>query len=468
MPEAAVVASLSPQRLNQMLSVAAPQHPKMQAEIQSLGAPVAMLAPAVGTSFDGPRPTARSGEAWDHETVVRALRDVGSEVAGSGQGEGTVLTVRNLEPSVAQAALTEIALEKGWAQETAEGQVQWVQFDQVDAGWIESVLQRIKAFFTGRAERPPLPEAPDPLPATCKMAVVGDWGTSLYGAPRFTQWASQVADWDAVVHLGDTYYAGTSREIMRRLSRPWPVPQSPGTATLSRFLNGNHEMYSGGQAYFSLLSDFKQAHPQASSGFAMQNDHWLVVGLDTSWHGFRVEPAMRNGHLDSDQIEWLKRLMAQAGNRRVILMSHHPPFHFTGSENAELTSDLQWLWDLNKVAIWYWGHEHFGAQYNPAPYGFSGRCLGHGGLPEHREPVVRNAAVSQPIHGTACTWRLVSTPVGGQSVQAWVLDGPNPLVVPGPGADDYAPHGWAVLTLDGPNLVEDWYLADGAVRLLQP
>jgi hypothetical protein len=82
--------------------------------------------------------------------------------------------------------------------------------------------------------------------------------------------------------------------------------------------------------------------------------------------------------------------------------------------------------------------------------------------------VVRNAAVSQPIHGTACTWRLVRTPVKGQSVQAWVLDGPNPLVVQGSGAEDYAPHGWAVLTLDGPSLVEEWYLADGAVRLFQP
>ena len=467
MPENAVVGSLSLQRLQAMLEVAAPVHPKMRAEIEAMGVPAAAVLPEDGTTtFVGPRTTARSAESWDPETVVRALREVSREVEFSKLGEGSLVTVRNLEPSLAQAALTEIALERGWAKEAADGRVEWVQFGALDPGWIEAVLQRIKALFTGRAHRPRLPATPDRLPSACKLLVVGDWGTGLYGAPEFTKWASPTQTWDAVVHLGDTYYAGTDNEVKKRLKANWPQIQSPTSATLSRFLNGNHEMYSGGRAYFSFIVGFQQQHPQTSSCFALQNDDWLIVGLDTSWHGFKVEPAMQSGHLDDDQIGWLTKLVQDCGDRHLILMSHHQPFHFTGSENAELTIDLQPLWDTQKVRIWYWGHEHFAVRYAKNKYGFEGRCLGHGGIPEARRAAIRNSPQSKPIPGTQCSWKGLTTNVGAQPVQSWVLDGPNPLVAADP--DDFSPHGWAVLRLDGPNLVEDWYLADGAVLLPLP
>lgn len=470
MPEFSIVGNLSPARLQALLDVATPHHPQLQAALAELEDPQVTLAPEpVNTIFEGPRDTARSGDAWDTDTLVRALRDVGTEVAQSPHGETALVTAHNLEPSLAQAALTEVALERGWAQETADGQIEWVQFSAVDAGWLGSVLQRIKAQFTGRADRPPLPEHPETLPNPCRLALVGDWGTALYGAPKFTQWAIQTGGLNAVVHLGDTYYAGTKKEVEKRLSKPWPIQSSPTEPTLSRFLNGNHEMYSGGKPYFSFIKDFKQLHPQTSSCFAMQNDHWLVIGLDTAWHGFKVEPAMQNGHLDDLQAEWLKKMVDNAGNRRVILLSHHQPFHFTGKVNAELTTDLQSLWDAEKVEVWYWGHEHFGVRYDRSPYGFVGRCLGHGGKPENRPSKVRNA-VGTAIPNTNCEWKQLKMTVAQREIQIRVLDGPNPLVAHGAQAEDFGPQGWAVLNLDGPDLTEEWYLAtqNGGFQLELP
>ena len=49
---------------------------------------------------------------------------------------------------------------------------------------------------------------------------------------------------------------------------------------MNRALNGNHEMYSGGFGYFKLILP---AFEQDSSYFALQNEHWLLVGLDTAY-----------------------------------------------------------------------------------------------------------------------------------------------------------------------------------------
>lgn len=449
-----------------MLAATASKHAKMKTEMELLGAPAALVLPDKASElFKGPRATAIDGSAWDHATLIRALRAVAEEVAATPSGEITLVTVQNLEPSLAQAAFTEEALDRGWARETPDGQVEWIQFSETDAGWIESILQRIKALFTGRANRPPLP-APDPLPDSCRVALVGDWGTGLYGAPRFAAWAKPQA-WDAVIHLGDTYYAGTTSEVLKRLSHPWPIAQSPINSTASRFLNGNHEMYSGGKPYFDFVTNFQQASRQRSSCFALQNSNWLLIGLDTSWHGFDVEPAMQNGHIDQVQKDWLRGLLEHSGTRRVILLSHHQPFHFTGTVNDEMTGGLNWLWLRHKVDYWYWGHEHFGVLYEPCSYGFKGRCVGHGGMPETRPQAIRNAP-GTVIPNTQCSWKRLTTTVAGGSVTATILDGPNPLVLPGAQAADFAPHGWVALTLNGAALTEEWYLADGAVSIGAP
>ena len=115
---------------------------------------------------------------------------------------------------------------------------------------------------------------PTAMPNQAQFALFSDWGTGLYGAQPIAETIAQRSDLDYVVHLGDVYYAGTPKEVANRFLALWP--QVEGATKLA--LNSNHEMYSGGHAYFEQTLP---AFGQKSSYFALQNDHWLVVGLDT-------------------------------------------------------------------------------------------------------------------------------------------------------------------------------------------
>src|SRR5262249_41112896 len=149
-----------------------------------------------------------------------------------------------------------------------------------------------------------------------RLAMLGDWGTGLYGARPCAQsieWSPRPPN--VLLHLGDVYYAGTEREVEERFLGPWP--RVPGA--LSRAVNSNHEMYSGGNAYFRQpLPTFQQR----SSCFALQNDRWLLLGLDSAYEGNDWE----GGHLSTDQVVWISRLIEASGGRKVILFSHHQPF----------------------------------------------------------------------------------------------------------------------------------------------
>ena len=77
-----------------------------------------------------------------------------------------------------------------------------------------------------------------------------------------------------------------------------------------RALNSNHEMYSGGNYYFE---DTLPAFGQDASYFVHQNKNWTLVGLDV---------AHTDHAIDDKQVDWLKGVLSQAGDRKVILFSH--------------------------------------------------------------------------------------------------------------------------------------------------
>ena len=76
-------------------------------------------------------------------------------------------------------------------------------------------------------------------------------------------------------------------------------------------------------------------------------------------------------------------MFADPGDRRpVILLSHYQWFSAFDSESRRVGSQLAPY--LDRVLLWFWGHEHRFAGY--APFGFNGRlmrarCIGHGGMP---------------------------------------------------------------------------------------
>ncbi|WP_396917606.1 metallophosphoesterase family protein [Mycolicibacterium sp.] len=226
-------------------------------------------------------------------------------------------------------------------------------------------------------------------PATIKVAndaviiVIGDWGSGL---PRARLVADQVAKELArdphrqkvVIHLGDVYYSGTEREFRERFLDPWPVPK--GSDVVSLTIPGNHELYSGGFAYFDVgLTDPRFARQQGCSYFAVETDHWQFLGLDTAY---------QDAGLFGGQTGWARdRIVNAPPDMRTCLLSHHQLFSAHENKNHPLRTQIEPVLATERVDAWLWGHEHRCIQYAPTTYnghrlGFAS-CIGHGGVPEY-------------------------------------------------------------------------------------
>ena len=313
-----------------------------------------------------------------------------------------------------------------------------VKFDSHDIlGWAGSLLTYVKGLHKFDFKDPAvLAEA---LPNKAKIAVFGDWATGLYGAPKVAESIVRDGAHDLLLHLGDTYYSGDDEEVDDGLIGMWP--KVPGA--ISRSLNGNHEMYTGGTAYMNAVT---ASFGQQSSYFAYQNDNFILGCLDTSYD---------NHDLHGEQATWVGKLIAQAGGRKLILFSHHQPFSLLDSEGPRLVAKLSPYLEAKQIFAWYWGHEHRCVLYDKhAKWGVIGRCIGHGGFPEFRNKV--------PGSGGTAT-RFLTLPEKNLSPGGKVLDGPNPQITDHP--DKYGPHGYVTLNFDGGKMIEQIRSATGEVLL---
>src|SRR5262249_18766700 len=210
----------------------------------------------------------------------------------------------------------------------------------------------------------------EPIGDNIRVAVLGDWGSGLYGAPRSAETIERdPKGYGLLLHLGDVYYAGTASEVTERFLQFWP--KNP--TAISRAINSNHEMYSGGHAYFGqTLKQFGQH----ASYFALQNDHWTLVGLDSAYknpHG---------GGLTDDQVEWLRGIVRGAGPRKIILLSHHQGFAWLEKAKSKLAEQTGEFLGNKQIFAWYWGHEHRCLLYDKhAGWDLYARCIGHSGYP---------------------------------------------------------------------------------------
>ena len=83
-----------------------------------------------------------------------------------------------------------------------------------------------------------------------------------------------------LIHLGDIYYSGTRSECLTFL-RNWPLRDASGPIKGRSFsLNGNHEMYSGGDGFFNVVLP---AFGQKASYFVLRSPKWDFYGLDTAY-----------------------------------------------------------------------------------------------------------------------------------------------------------------------------------------
>lgn len=181
-----------------------------------------------------------------------------------------------------------------------------------------------------------------------------------------------------VIHLGDVYYSGTSREFRTRFLNPWPVEQR--SDVLSFAVPGNHELYSGGHGFFGVaLADDRFARQNGTSFFALKSDYWQFLGLDTAYE---------EGGLEAPQVEWALNHIRGAGpGMRTCLLSHHQLFSAHENGSPLLRRRLKPVLDTGRVDAWFWGHEHRCIEYGESTVDGNrlrfASCVGHGGVPEY-------------------------------------------------------------------------------------
>jgi hypothetical protein len=198
-------------------------------------------------------------------------------------------------------------------------------------------------------------------------------------------------------------------------------------------------MYSGGKSYHDAILGGR--FQQRETHFYVQNQDWVLVGLDTAYQEHDMPDA---------EVAWLTRILNQAGDRKVVLFSHHQPFSLLDNQGPNLVHKLQNFLDSRRIFAWYWGHEHRCVLYDQHPkWGVFGRCAGHGGFPYFRDtlgPVVQDL-----------TWKKLRG--DGDVPGGAILDGPNQYVQGAPNL--YGPHGYMSLMFDEGQMREFVHRADG-------
>jgi hypothetical protein len=184
-----------------------------------------------------------------------------------------------------------------------------------------------------------------------------------------------------VVHLGDVYYSGFESEYRGRVLPFWPVQESDAGSIGSFCLNANHDMFTGGHAYFDyLLKNPRFARQGGSSYFSLENDHWQILGLDTGYDPQDYRGS--KGSLFGPQAGWVQQKRAASPGKKAVLLSHHPLFSLYESGSPELERKLQpVLSNPNGITAWFWGHEHRCVVYDTNHPVKHARTVGYGGVP---------------------------------------------------------------------------------------
>ena len=209
---------------------------------------------------------------------------------------------------------------------------------------------------------------------------------------------------DLVLHLGDVYYAGTTDEYRRNFLGP--LSQARRTQPTPVYnLPGNHDYYSGGKPFYDALTSTNQpplapagTHAQEASFFCLRNDRWQLQGMDTGYFDHDVFKVAEDlTHLHPEEANWHQAQLSAAGDRKVILLSHHQLFSAflnIGHKPTQKGGDGLYPPAVNpsllevfepyfgQVALWLWGHEHLLEIYAPFEGLQRGRCVGSSAVPE--------------------------------------------------------------------------------------
>lgn len=269
------------------------------------------------------------------------------------------------------------------------------RFGNCDTGWKEAWTEFVSHYAVMRHADVPyrswtnLDDHLLPLADKVRIGVIGDWGTGEKRAQRLLE---SVKDHgiDMLIHLGDIYYAGTKSEADRFRERIRSVLPATPVFTLC----GNHDMYSGAEAYCGLIEELGQP----GSFFGLRNANWQLLALDTGYNDYNPAKVSTGATWLRDdagtdgvesEVDWHVDKLANPGGRRTILLSHHPLFsRLFAIEGRTINERLHgqlapWI---GNVDLWLWGHEHVQAIYDQFADLRRGRCIGASAIPNAAEP----------------------------------------------------------------------------------
>lgn len=333
-----------------------------------------------------------------------------------------------------------------------------VDYDSTDPGWAYCLVAMVDTdgstppFQVGKAIQ---------IPDNTTLAILGDWGGANQPALAVGAAASSS---QYIVHLGDVYYAGTNGSLLLDPYEPdhflnvWP-----GVAGRSFALNSNHDMYAHATGYSLTTLAAPQFQTQGGNCFALYNNAYRIVGLDTAYYapdnGITDFPGYMIGSLGDPQGAQAQFLLDQIGQltagQKLILLTHHNGLNLDGSVPAQ-TDEPNLLWQqitaalqripagASKNVLWYWGHVHAGAVYSwQTVNGITiyPRCCGHGCIP----------------------WG-VSTELQESGNVLWFEN----QVLPGGGDNYFVTNGYATLALNGTSLTEAFFNQNGVQSWSQP
>lgn len=360
--------------------------------------------------------------------------------AGPAATEGLVQTLGSCSLSALKLAKTIITNQQ---QAQANLKAQFAKFGACNPGYVEAAIKYAE-YFIAQGKKIPYRVYQNlsdfvidgKLPAQARVAVVADWGTGEQPAKALLK---QIADKqpDVVIHLGDVYYSGTDFEQQNYFLNPWSQILNLSSRPIPTYaLAGNHDMYCGGVPYYKLIDTLGQP----ASYFCLRNDNWQFVTMDTGLHDSNPSAAGAGAtYLEDTEVAWLTDKVKNAGARRTILLSHHQLFtayeSIDGQEvNMRLYPQVSSI--VQDARLWLWGHEHSFVVYGPFMNLKRGRCIGHGGF-----PVSVSEAPTKPAFPDV---PLITKNAAGE-----------PVTLGTTGA--LLNHGYALITLNGPDASVDYY-----------
>ena len=213
------------------------------------------------------------------------------------------------------------------------------------------------------------------LPNDAKVAILGDWGTGMQDAKALLTEVMAEHHPTAILHLGDVYYSGTPEECTRHVAGICDqVFQTHGRVPVFT-IPGNHDYYDWGVGFYQLIDS--QLNPssepswrQEASYFCLRTEdgRWQFLAMDTAQSD--TEPLAKENpqpaKLAESETVWLTdKLNPENFSGLTILLSHHQLFSAHAKVNVApaklyLNEGLLDVFRpyLDRVAAWFWGHEH--------------------------------------------------------------------------------------------------------------